>query len=253
MRFASLGSGSRGNATLIQAGRTTVMVDCGFSISETELRLARLGVAPGELDAILVTHEHSDHASGVGRFAARHRIPVRCSAGTREACLKLGLETAEAFDSHQPFEIGELRVIPVTVPHDAREPVQFVFDGGTQRFGLLTDVGSLTPHIRRMYDGCGALLLECNHDREMLENGPYPAALKARVGGPLGHLSNVQAAELLRGVDKQWSQHLVAAHLSEKNNTPELARIALAEAMDCDADWIAVASQDEGLDWREIA
>ncbi|HSC47246.1 MAG TPA: MBL fold metallo-hydrolase [Gammaproteobacteria bacterium] len=253
MRFASLGSGSRGNATLVQAGRTTVMVDCGFSISETEARLGRLGVTPGELAAILVTHEHSDHASGVGRFAARHGIAVRCTGGTRAACLKLGFEAAEPFDSHEAFEIGDLKIIPVTVPHDAREPVQFLFDAGAHRFGLLTDVGSLTPYIRRMYSGCGALLLECNHDRDMLENGPYPPSLKARVGGPLGHLSNDQAGELLRGLDTQWLQHLVAAHLSEKNNTPELARNALAEAVDCDPDWIQIAAQDSGLDWREIS
>ncbi len=252
MRFASLGSGSRGNATLIQAGDTTIMVDCGFSASETELRLRRHGVEPTALAAILVTHEHSDHASGVMRFASRHGIPVRCTAGTRQACLKLGFETAEVFDSHLKLVIGEIEVTPVTVPHDAREPVQFLFDGGAHRFGLLTDVGSLTPHIKRMFSGCAALLLECNHDRDMLEDGPYPPSLKQRVGGPLGHLSNDQAAELLRALDKQWLQHLVAAHLSEKNNTPELARAALAEAMDCDPEWVGVATQEAGLEWREL-
>ena len=253
MRFASLGSGSRGNATLIQSGSTTIMVDCGFSISETEARLARLGVAPGGIAALLVTHEHSDHASGVARFAARHGIPVRCTAGTRAACLKLGFESAEPFDSHMRFAVGDLEVTPVTVPHDAREPVQFLFDGGPHRFGLLTDVGSVTPHMRRMFSGCAGLLLECNHDREMLEDGPYPPSLKERVGGPLGHLSNVQAADLLRSLDKQWLQHLAAAHLSDKNNTPELARAALAEAADCDEKWIGVADQETGLDWREIS
>ena len=252
MRFASLGSGSRGNATLIQAGDTILMVDCGFSMTETETRLQRLGVLPGSIAALLVTHEHSDHASGVARFAARHGIPVRCTAGTRSACLKLGFETAEPFDGHTPLTIGELQVIPVAVPHDAREPVQFLFDDGAHRFGLLTDTGYITPHIRRMFDGCAALLLECNHDREMLENGPYPASLKQRVGGSLGHLSNSQAASLLRLMDKSWLQHLVAAHLSDKNNTPDLAREALAEAMDCEPEWIGVADQEMGLDWREI-
>lgn len=252
MRFASLGSGSRGNATLIQAADTIVMVDCGFSMSETESRLQRLGVGPGDIAALLVTHEHSDHVSGVARFATRHRIPIRCTAGTRAACLKLGLETAEPFDGHAAFTLGDLQVIPVAVPHDAREPTQFLFDDGAHRFGLLTDTGEITPHIRRMFDGCAALLLECNHDREMLENGSYPPSLKDRVGGPLGHLSNAQAAGLLRRLDTQWLQHLVAAHLSEKNNTPELARTALAEAVDCEPDWIGVADQETGLDWREI-
>ena len=253
MRFASLGSGSRGNATLIQSGDTLLMVDCGFSVSETEARLQRLGIEPGAIAAVLVTHEHSDHASGVMRFAQRHGIPVRCTAGTRQACLERGFESAEPFDSHRKFTLGDIEVTPVTVPHDAREPVQFLFDGGAHRFGLLTDTGSLTPHIRRMFSGCAALLLECNHDREMLDNGPYPATLKERVGGPLGHLSNDQAADLLRSLDTQWLQHLVAAHLSDKNNTPALARSSLSEALDCDPDWIGVATQETGLDWREIA
>jgi len=253
VRFASLGSGSRGNATLIQAGATTLMVDCGFSISDTETRLARLGVAPSDIDLLLVTHEHSDHASGVGRFAARHGIKVRCTAGTRAACLKLGFEPAETFDGETRFTVGDTEVIPVTVPHDAREPVQFLFDGGPHRFGLLTDVGSVTPHMRRMFSGCAGLLLECNHDREMLEDGPYPPSLKERVGGPLGHLSNDQAADLLRSLDKQWLQHLAAAHLSEKNNTPALARAALAEAADVDEAWIGVADQETGLDWLEFS
>lgn len=252
MRFASLGSGSRGNATLIQAGDTILMVDCGFSASETELRLARLGVEPASIAALLVTHEHSDHASGVARFASRHGIPVRCTSGTRAACMKLGFETAEPFESERRFVIGDIQVTPVTVPHDAREPVQFLFDGGSHRFGLLTDVGSVTAHMRRMFSGCAALLLECNHDREMLEDGPYPPSLKQRVGGPLGHLSNHQAADLLRSLDKQWLQHLAAAHLSEKNNTPELARTALAGAADCDVAWVGVADQESGLDWREL-
>lgn len=252
MRFASLGSGSRGNATLIESGDTLLMVDCGFSVVETENRLRRLGVEPRSIAALLVTHEHNDHAAGVMRFAQRYGITVRCTAGTRAACAVRGFETAEPFDSHRKFTVGEIEVIPVTVPHDAREPVQFLFDGGAHRLGLVTDVGSVTPHMRRMFSGCGALLLECNHDREMLETGPYAPSLKRRVGGPLGHLSNAQAADLLRSLDKQWLQYLVAAHLSEQNNTPELARAALAEAMDCDADWIGIADQETGLDWREL-
>ena len=253
MRFASLGSGSRGNATLIRSSDTVIMVDCGFAASETELRLGRLGVDPKSITVLLVTHEHSDHASGVMRFANRHGIPVRCTAGTRQACTKLGFDSAEPFDSHAKFTVGDIEVTPVTVLHDAREPVQFLFDGGAHRFGLVTDVGSITPHMRRMFSGCAALLLECNHDREMLEDGPYPPSLKHRVGGPLGHLSNAQAADLLRSLDKQWLQHLVAAHLSEKNNTPALARVALAEAMDCDADWVRVADQETGFGWLEMS
>jgi phosphoribosyl 1,2-cyclic phosphodiesterase len=228
------------------------MVDCGFSATETTARLARLQVTPEQITAILVTHEHADHVSGVARFAARYGIPVHCTRGTRAACGNTGLEPAECFDPQAPFALDGLEITPITVPHDAREPTQFVFYDGAHKLGVLTDTGSITAHILRSLDGCQALVLECNHDRGLLENGPYPAALKQRVGGPRGHLSNAQAAELLLNVDCAHMQHLVAAHLSEKNNTPDLARAALAQSVHCKPDWIQVATQDWGLRWREL-
>ena len=252
MRFASLGSGSRGNATLIEADSTRILVDCGFSLTETRSRLARLDVDAASIDAILVTHEHSDHASGVSRLAARFEIPVWCTAGTLNACGRFGIDSAELFNPHEEFAIGALQITPVAVPHDAREPSQFIFSDGDSRLGVLTDTGHITPHIERIFDGCQALLLECNHDSERLLEGPYPASLKARVGGPLGHLSNVQAASLLTALDLSRLRHLVAAHLSDKNNTPQLAQAALAGAVGCEPDWIAVADQIQGLDWREL-
>lgn len=252
MRFASLGSGSRGNATLIEADGTRILVDCGFSLTETRSRLARLDVEAASITAILVTHEHSDHASGVARLAARFQIPVWCTAGTLNACGRFGIEIAELFNPHVPFAIGDLEVTPVAVPHDAREPSQFIFTDGDRRLGVLTDTGHITPHIERMLDGCQALLLECNHDSTRLLEGPYPQSLKVRVGGPLGHLSNDQAAGLLKSLDLSGLRHLVAAHLSDKNNTPQLARAALAEAAGCETDWIEVADQSEGLDWRTL-
>jgi len=252
MRFALLGSGSRGNATLVEAGDTLIMVDCGFPLAETEARLARLDVAPDDVDALLITHEHADHASGVSLFSQHYHVPVFCTAGTRAACGKFGLQRAQLFNPQQPFAIDALEVTPITVPHDACEPTQFVFSDGHHRLGLLTDTGSVTPHIRARLMDCAALILECNHDREMLEQGPYPAKLKKRVGGQFGHLSNIQAAELLTELDCAGLQHLVAAHLSEKNNTPELACAALAQALNCLPDWIQVATQDGGLGWREL-
>lgn len=252
MRFALLGSGSRGNATLVEADDTLVMVDCGFPLIETEARLARLGVAPHRIAAVLITHEHGDHASGVALFAERFQVPVWCTAGTRAACGKFGLQHAELFNPQAAFAVKALEITPITVPHDAREPTQFVFGDGNHRLGLLTDTGSVTPHIRERLADCDALILECNHDREMLEQGPYPAKLKKRVGGRFGHLSNAQAAELLGELDCRDLQHLVAAHLSEKNNTPGLARDALAGALDCEPDWIQVATQDSGLGWHEL-
>ena len=252
MRFASLGSGSRGNATLVETGATLVMVDCGFSCRETERRLARLGRTPDQLSALLVTHEHGDHVRGVPLLARKYDLPVWLTRGTHGMLRDTNLPVVHHFDGHSSVEIGDLYISPFTVPHDAREPCQFVFENGMWRFGLLTDTGRMTPHIIESLDGCDALLLECNHDADMLAGGSYSAALKRRVGGPLGHLSNGQAGALLAALDCSRLQHLVAAHLSDKNNRPELARTALGAALDCAEDWIGVADQDAGLDWRSI-
>lgn len=252
MRFASLGSGSRGNGTLIEADGVSVLVDCGFSATETERRLARLGRRPEDLAAILITHEHADHVRGAARFAARHGLTVRATAGTLDACARYEFERAEPFSAHDVFAIGGLEITPVAVPHDAREPAQFVFGDGARRIGLLTDLGHITAYVLRSLAACDALILECNHDEAMLREGPYPAALKRRVGGSLGHLSNAQAHALLAQLDVSRLQHLVAAHLSEHNNMPELARAALAEAAGCEPGWIAVADQNVGLDWRDV-
>ena len=251
MRFASLGSGSRGNATVVEQGDTLLLVDCGFSIRETERRLARLGREAAQVSAILVTHEHSDHVGGVALFARKYRIPIWMTAGTRAACREEP-EGIELFNSHVPFAVGDLEVTPFPVPHDAREPAQFVFSNGAVRLGVLTDTGSLTPHIEEQLSGCDALFLECNHDREMLANGIYPPVLKARVGGSYGHLSNDQSAQLLQRIDCSRLQHIAAAHLSEKNNMPELARVAVSTALDCSGEWVAIAGQEQGLGWRDL-
>ena len=253
MRFASLGSGSRGNATLIEAGSTLVMVDCGFSCREAERRMACLDRSPEQLSAVLVTHEHGDHVRGVPVLARKYRLPVWLTRGTHlfmqdDASLDLHF-----IDGHHSRGLGDLEVHPYTVPHDAREPCQFAFTDGVHRLGMLTDTGRITAHIRESLDACDALLLECNHDTDMLARGPYSSALKARVGGPLGHLSNTQAAGLLGDIETSRLQHVVAAHLSEQNNQPQLAREALAAALDCAADWIGVAGQDTGTGWCVIA
>jgi phosphoribosyl 1,2-cyclic phosphodiesterase len=157
------------------------------------------------------------------------------------------------FNSHEPFAINDLEIQPFPVPHDAREPSQLVFNDGRHRLGLLTDTGHITRHIEAMLDGCDALMLECNYDPDMLEVGPYPDVLKRRVGGEQGHLSNTQAAGLLAGLDHSHLQHIVAAHVSEQNNTSGHARRALAAVLDCTEDWIGVCDQDQGLSWRALA
>jgi phosphoribosyl 1,2-cyclic phosphodiesterase len=252
MRFASLGSGSRGNATLVEADGTCVMVDCGFSVVEVKRRMARLGSAPERLSAILVTHEHSDHFNGVAALSRRYGLPVWMTAGTYAQHRNGTLPDPHHFSGDRPFVIGGLSVQPFSVPHDAREPCQFVFGDGARRLGVLTDTGCITPHIRQMLDACDALFLEANHDSAMLADGPYPQNLKARIAGRLGHLSNAQAAALLAAIDTSRLQHLALAHLSDKNNTPRHALATVSEALGCTPDWLSVAAQEEGLDWRQI-
>lgn len=254
MRFACLGSGSEGNAVVVEAGRSRVLLDCGFSIKETVFRLARLGLTPADLSGIVITHEHSDHIGGVFRFANKFNLPVWLTHGSLAYLSNLdqSLVDARVIDSHAAFAVGDLYIEPFPVPHDAREPIQFVFSDGQHRLGVLTDTGMITPHIEQMLSGCNALVLECNHDADMLANGPYPTSLKQRVGGRFGHLDNSAAADLLRNIDTQQLTHLIAAHLSHKNNLPALARAALAQALNCAEDWIGIADQAMGFEWRSI-
>lgn len=253
IRFASLGSGSKGNALLVESGRTRVLVDCGFGPREMATRLERLGVKPESVTAVLITHEHADHVGGAARCAARFGWTVHASHGTAAAASQLADVAVKRFNSHANFIIDDVEIHPYPVPHDAREPTQFVFSDGAARLGVLTDAGTITPHIVAMLAGCAGLVVECNHDAKMLANGRYPPQLKKRIGGGYGHLENGAAADLLRAVGAGQLQHVIAAHLSEENNTPELARDALAGALGCAAEWIGVASQSVGFDWRELS
>jgi phosphoribosyl 1,2-cyclic phosphodiesterase len=255
LKFASLGSGSEGNALLISdtsgTTRTTIMLDCGFGIRETERRLQRLGMTPADLAGIVVTHEHQDHVGGVFKFARRHRIPVWLSFGTYQAVRKDcdGVSFHFCRDSER-MAIGDLELTPYTVPHDAREPVQYVATNGRCKLGVLTDVGQSTPHLIQALDGCDALLLECNHDRGMLANSTYPPSLKQRIGGAYGHLSNDSSAEILAALDKSRLKTVVGAHLSQQNNTPELARTALCRVLAVEQ--VMIACQEEGFGWIEL-
>jgi phosphoribosyl 1,2-cyclic phosphodiesterase len=254
MRFASLGSGSEGNGLVVEVGRTRVLIDCGFGVKDTVHRLARLGLQPNDLAAVLVTHEHADHMGGVAAFAARYDVPVWLTFGT----LDMAEERLEAvprvygFDSHDVFAVGDVEVRPFPVPHDAREPVQFVVTDGVRKLGILTDIGRTTPYVEASLSGCDAIVLECNHDETMLATGSYPYPLKQRIGGKFGHLCNDASASLLRALDTSKLVHVIAAHLSQQNNTPALARAALAEALGCGPDWIGIADQGTGFDWRMI-
>ena len=255
MQVASLGSGSKGNGTLVRSGDLLCLVDCGFTLKETCLRLARLGVQPEQLDAVLVTHEHGDHSRGVAALAARYDLTVYASFGTCQAGPeRLGLSRCRIHEVRpgRPFTVGNLRVEPVPVPHDAREPCQYVFDSGQRRLGVLTDLGSVTGQVLESYHDCDALVLEANHDTGMLAGGPYPPSLKRRVGGRLGHLSNDQSANLLGSINHERLQHLVMSHLSEQNNTPQRVWQAVTAAIPVGHERITVASQNRGFDWLTI-
>jgi len=256
VRFASLGSGSKGNCLVAEAAGSRVLIDCGLSPRETARRLGRLGLEPGGLHAILVTHEHDDHAGHAYAFGAQHAIPVHLTHGTRRAQEEArrsadGVEL-RMIEGREPFAVGAIRVEPFTVPHDAREPVQFVLGDGARRLGVLTDLGASTSHVEKMLSGCDALVLETNHELEMLWASDYPRWLKERISGPFGHLDNVSAERLLAALDRSRLKHVIAAHLSQQNNHADLARAALARALGCSEDWVGVATQEEGFGWREL-
>lgn len=252
LRFASLGSGSKGNGALIESGKTRILLDCGFSLGETERRLHRLGCPAHTLTAILVTHEHGDHAAGVGRLSRRYNLPVWLTVGTCHAMRDTRFSSVHYINVHQALEINDLHITPFPVPHDAREPCQFVFGDGNHKLGILTDVGSHTPLILQMLQKLDALMLECNYDANMLANGPYPPSLKTRVAGRYGHLDNKQSTFLLEQIDLSALQHLVGMHLSENNNLPEYAHAALCSGAGCEQGWIQLANQSDGIDWLEV-
>ncbi len=257
MKFASLGSGSEGNALLISAtsgsANTTVMLDCGFGLREVESRLARLQMKPAHISAIVVTHEHQDHVGGVFKFARLHQIPVWLSCGTYQAVKASsdGVSMHFCRDGDR-VAIGDLELFPYTVPHDAREPLQYVVGDGCRKLGVLTDAGHATPRVIEALGACDALVLECNHDRRMLAESTYPPSLKRRIAGAYGHLSNETSAEILSAIDKQCLRTVVCAHLSRQNNTPALALAALCGVLDAGQVNVMAACQEQGFAWLDL-
>ena len=250
MKFASLGSGSKGNATIIDTEHGCLMIDCGFSIKETARRLERVGKSPQDISAILVTHEHSDHWKGVLPFASKFSIDVYATAGCYRA-VNVSSSTSKLLKvicSHSEFMINNVHVLPIPVPHDANEPVQYIFSYDQYRLGILTDVGNITPYIVEQYNNCSGLLVEANHDIELLQAGAYPKFLKDRVAGQWGHLNNHQTASLLSAIDQQSIQKLVIGHISESNNNSARVKQAIEDVFPR-SEKIIYANQNEGFDW----
>jgi phosphoribosyl 1,2-cyclic phosphodiesterase len=239
---------------VVQAGEgeaaVQVLVDDGFSPRELERRLSRAGVDAALLSAVFVTHEHSDHAGGVAAFANRRGLAVYATAGTAKAAgFDQRVRRLHRLCACGPVDIGPLQVQPIAVPHDAAEPVQFAFTDGRHRLAIVTDLGHPAMDVVAQLAGLDALVLEFNHDLQMLRGGPYPAFLKTRIESDVGHLSNDQSLQLLGALDRSRLSRVVAAHLSQTNNRPALAREALDRAglpahVRCE-----VADQAEGLAW----
>ncbi|PCI46060.1 MAG: MBL fold metallo-hydrolase [Moraxellaceae bacterium] len=252
MEFASLGSGSKGNGTLIRDSETCLLVDCGFSLKRTLARLEVLALSPSDIDGILVTHEHTDHIRGVGLLARKFDIPVFLTEGTCQADFLDERHNVFIIDDNETFEIRDLEVQSVPVSHDARNPCQFIISNETRCFGLLTDVGVISNHLIEAYKACDSLVMEFNYDSVSLEYGDYPEFLKRRVSGNLGHLSNQQACEFLVAVDANRSKNIIAAHISLKNNDPSLVRDLLIGELGYAADQIELFDQEQGLDWCNV-
>ncbi|MEZ0122808.1 MAG: MBL fold metallo-hydrolase [Candidatus Reddybacter sp.] len=251
MRFSSLGSGSKGNATLVEADDTCLLVDCGFSARELERRLALVQCDGARLTGVLVTHEHGDHIKGVWTLARRHKLPVYMTGGTAKiaeppADVRLNLITPQ-----QRFQIGSVDVLPVAVPHDAREPVQFVFTYAGLKLGVLTDLGHISSHVLACYQGCDGLLVEANHDPVMLADGPYPHTLKQRVGGDWGHLNNDQTAGFLKALEPRSLQALIVGHISQKNNALRVVQEVI-DPVAALVPNVIYASQDDCVDWLAL-
>lgn len=251
LRFATLGSGSRGNASLVQAGDATIMIDCGFSTKEICRRLEQVDSTPEQIDAVLVTHEHGDHSSGVARLCRRYGIPVWASCGTARGFQDEQVEL-RTINLHETFTIGDISIQPVTVPHDAKEPCQFIFSYRQHCLGILTDVGEITPHIVDAYGQCDVLVLEFNHDIDMLWNGDYAWPLKKRVAGRLGHLNNNQSGDLLKSLLPGSLRFVMAAHLSESNNTREIVEQQLTAVTDGHDCGYLIATQDQVSGWYSL-
>ncbi|HYP70168.1 MAG TPA: MBL fold metallo-hydrolase [Variovorax sp.] len=257
LRFRSLGSGSAGNATLIEAGNgistSRVLVDCGFGVRHLEARLERAGLVPTDITALFITHEHGDHIGCAHAFSRRHGTAVWMSEGTWMASGARDYEGRLNFARDgEAIEVGELMLQPFTVPHDAREPLQLRCTDGARHLGVLTDLGHATPHVIAQLGGLHALLLEFNHDVDMLAVSSYPPFLKQRVGGKWGHLSNNAASDIAQALCNSHLRHLVAAHLSEQNNKPEIVRQAMAQVLGANADEMLTANAAEGTPWLDV-
>jgi len=239
----------------VTAGAATsrLLIDCGLPFKQLEERLAKRALSFKDIDAVFVTHEHSDHVGCARQLAVQARLPIWMSRGTYAAMGSPDLAGHQRFaHDDEPITVRDLTLHPFTVAHDAKEPLQLVVTDGDKRFGLLTDLGHATSHVINCMQNLHAVVLEFNHDEALLQASKYPQFLKQRISGGYGHLSNAQAADLLQSISHKGLRYVVAAHLSEQNNHPELVRRVLMPAAQSFACEIHIADAESGFDWLEI-
>lgn len=227
LKLYSIISGSSGNCSLITNGKTNILLDCGTSGKRTSEALLKLAISDKVLDAIVVTHEHGDHTKGVGILARKLKLPVYATYGTHKSLDvgKISEEQIKAVTYDVTYDINGIGVTPFAIPHDAAEPCGYVFTDGRERIAVATDMGIMTEAVLSRISGCKSVLLESNHDVDMLRFGDYPYALKQRILSDIGHLSNESAAYTAYELVKRGTEHLMLGHLSDKNNTPEIAQM----------------------------
>lgn len=253
VQFASLGSGSSGNSTLVRVGDTLLLVDVGFSAKAITERMTSLDVNPSDLHGILISHEHSDHVKGLSVLARKHDIPVWLTHGTYKKLKDKNLPRVEFLHAHGSICIGDAKITPFPVPHDAAEPCQYIIGDGTRRVAIATDMGFVTEYVYEQLTGVDALLLEANYDGQMLSNGSYPWALRKRIDGNYGHLSNDQSAVLAAALEHSGLQKLCLGHLSENNNTPDTALDSVANRLRRADEDVHVLQRYNSSPWYAVA
>lgn len=251
MKFCCLGSGSKGNSTLVSYESTLLMIDCGFSMRQTVESMRKKNCNPEQLSAILVTHEHTDHIKGVSALARKYQIPVYATRGTAKTGKLETVEHLHWITPDRSFQLDDVTITPVTVPHDAYEPCQFLFEANDKKLGIVTDLGSVSAHVQTAFHHCDALLLEANHDLNMLWQGPYAASLKRRVASDWGHLNNQQAEDFVHTLNLAKLKSLVLGHISEQNNSVEKVRQHFRQFEQSDRQ-VLYACQEEGFDWLYV-
>ena len=250
--FCSLYSGSSGNCLFVESQNTKILVDAGESAKKITTALSSIDVSPESIDAILVTHEHSDHVKGLGTFSKKYNIPVYANAKTWEAMSdqsnKISEENVKKFTIEENFEIGDLKIHPFKIPHDAVNPCGFNIFHNDDKISVATDIGHITSNIAHKLEESKFLLLEANYDPDVLKCSPYPYLLKQRIAGPNGHLPNVDAGKTISFLMKSGLSQVMLGHLSKENNFPELAYKTVVETLmenksDCSKIKISVANR----------